>query len=125
MEVLYDAAKPFQLDSEQSLSLRQLIISPSTGLGNMDIPTDSITAGNVLKIVNSLHNDGQASFRFGTAQTPLSGKQCLVYAVTFPDEITWAVRIPVHESHLPWEELSGTVEHGVSILKRLKRGGFT
>lgn len=91
----------------------------------MGIPADSINAENVFKIVNSLHNDGQASFHFGTAQTPLSGKQCLVYAVTFPHEITWAVRIPVHASHLPREELTGTVEHEVSVFKRLKRGGFT
>jgi aminoglycoside phosphotransferase (APT) family kinase protein len=92
----------------------------------MHVSADAISPDGVLDIVNSLRQDGMpASFCFGTQRTPLSGKQCWVYAVHFPDKVTWAVRIPAHTRHLPPEAITGTIEEEASILKRLERGGFT
>jgi hypothetical protein len=49
---------------------------------------------NIPSIVTSLRNDGTAaSFCLGTADRPLSGKECVIYAVQFPDGATWAVRV--------------------------------
>lgn len=81
---------------------------------------------NIPSTVTGLRNDGTAaSFYLGTADRPLSGKQCVVYAVRFPDAATWAVRVPVHASHLPPEVITNLVETEVSILKRLQASGFS
>jgi serine/threonine protein kinase len=80
---------------------------------------------NIPSIVTGLRNDGTAaSFCLGTDHT-LSGKECVIYAVQFPDAATWAVRVPVHASHLPPESISNFVETEVSILKRLQTSGFS
>ncbi|PMD54947.1 uncharacterized protein K444DRAFT_596730 [Hyaloscypha bicolor E] len=82
--------------------------------------------GNIPSIVTGLRNDGTAaSFCLGTADRPLAGKECVIYAVQFPDAATWAVRIPVHASHLPPESITNFVETEVSILKRLQTSGFS
>lgn len=81
---------------------------------------------NIPSIVTGLRNDGTAaSFCLGTADRPLSGKECVIYAVQFPDAATWAVRVPVHTSHLPPESITNFVETEVSILKRLQTSGFS
>jgi hypothetical protein len=83
-------------------------------------------AENIPSVVTGLRTDGtEASFCLGTADHPLSGKQCLIYAVQFPDGATWAVRVPVHASHLPRECITDFVEMEVSILKRLETSGFS
>lgn len=80
---------------------------------------------NILELVKSLRSDAAtASFCFGTADRPLSGKQCFIYVVRFPTGDTWAVRVPVHISHLPPEVIASFVEDEVSILKRLEASGF-
>ncbi|KND91751.1 hypothetical protein TOPH_03792 [Tolypocladium ophioglossoides CBS 100239] len=91
----------------------------------MCVAIDSISPESVLGIVNSLNLDGPlASFCFGTDQTPLSGKQCWVYAVEFPNGNIWAVRIPVHTRHLPPEAITCAIEEEATILKRLEQSGF-
>ncbi|KAH8799692.1 kinase-like domain-containing protein [Xylogone sp. PMI_703] len=86
---------------------------------------DAITAHNVLSIVNNLHPDGlSASFDLNTDIKPLSGKQCSVYAVSFPDGTKWAVRIPVHSSHLHADVISAFIEHEASIIRHLEQGQY-
>lgn len=81
---------------------------------------------NILSIVTSLQNDGTAaSFCLDTADRPLSGKECVIYAVQFPDSATWAVCVPVHASHLLPEFITNFVKTEVSILKRLETSGFS
>lgn len=80
----------------------------------------------VLCIITSLRPDGKVgSFRFDIDSTPLSGKQCRVYAVGFSDESMWVIRVPIHIRHLPPEMISNTVEEEASILKSLERCDFT
>ncbi|CAG9947025.1 unnamed protein product [Clonostachys rosea f. rosea IK726] len=91
----------------------------------MYVSVDAISAEGILTIVNSLRPDGMtASFLFGTDRTPLSGKQCWVYAIDSPNGNIWAVRIPAHIKHLPPAAITSTVEKEVSILKCLEQGGF-
>lgn len=81
---------------------------------------------NILKIVNLLRPDtASASFLFDTAEKPFSGGQCLIYAIGFPDGITWTVRIPARVSYLPLETISDEVNNEVSILKHLETKGFS
>lgn len=80
---------------------------------------------NILDLVNNLRSDGAAaSFCFGTAESPLSGKQCLIYVVRFPNSATWGVRVPVHINHFPPEAIASLVEDEVSILSDLEASGF-
>jgi hypothetical protein len=91
----------------------------------MAISTSSIVSENILAIFNALHAKGQrASFAFGTDTKPYSGKQCLVYVVTFSDNTTWAMRIPVHSVHAGADTISNSVEHEVTILQTLQLRGF-
>jgi hypothetical protein len=81
---------------------------------------------NIPGIVSNLRLNGTtASFCFGTADRPLSGKQCLVYAVQFPDGATWAVRVPTQANHLQPEAVTAHVEMEVYILKRVEASGFS
>ncbi|KAH0542351.1 hypothetical protein FGG08_003289 [Glutinoglossum americanum] len=81
---------------------------------------------NIPGIVSDLRLNGtMASFCFGTADRPLSGKQCLIYAVQFPDGATWAVRVPAQANHLPPGAVTAFVEMEVSILKRIETSGFS
>jgi hypothetical protein len=87
---------------------------------------NSFRPENIPSLVTNLRNDGStASFCLGTADRPFSGKQCLIYTVQFPDGATWAVRVPVHASHLPPESITSFVETEVSILKHLEANGFS
>jgi hypothetical protein len=88
--------------------------------------TEGFHPENIPSIVTDLRNDGTtASFCLGTADRPLSGKQCVIYVVRFPDAATWAVRVPAHASHLPPDSITNFVEMEVSILKRLQTSGFS
>jgi hypothetical protein len=81
---------------------------------------------NIPSVVTGLRTDGtEVSFCLGTADHPLSGKQCLIYAVQFSDGATWAVCVPVHASHLLRECITDFVEMEVSILKRLETSRFS
>lgn len=90
------------------------------------VPYEGFHPENILSVVTGLRSDGTAaSFCLGTADHPLSGKQCFIYVVRFPDGAMWAVRIPIHASHLPPESIASYVETEVSILKRLEASGFS
>ncbi|KAF5609616.1 kinase-like domain protein [Fusarium subglutinans] len=88
--------------------------------------SDGVGVEGILKVVKSLRQEGMAaSFCFGTDLAPLSGKQCWVYAIGFPDQTTWAIRVPVHIKNLPPDIISNTVEEEASVLKRLERCDFS
>lgn len=92
----------------------------------MALSVKTFNSDSILNIVDSLRADGtSASFCFNTAEHPLSGKQCLIYAVKFPDDATWAVRIPAHTSHLPQEAITDYLKTEISILKNLETRGFS
>jgi hypothetical protein len=80
----------------------------------------------ILSIITSLRNDGTAaSLCLGTAKCTLSGEQCLLYVVRFPDGAMWAVRIAVHTSHLQPEPVASYVKTEVSTRKRLEMSWFS
>jgi len=73
-----------------------------------------------------LRADGSTpSFRHGTATNPLSGKQCVIYALDFPNGGSWAVRIPSLMRHLPAAAVANYVEAEARILKDLEANGFS
>jgi hypothetical protein len=92
-------------------------------LDRMDMTTNTIGPDGVLSIVNSLGHGGM-TVCFATDKTPLSGSQCYVYVVTFPDAVTWTVRIPVQIQSLEREAITSIVEIEPSVLKRLEHGKF-
>src|SRR4051794_19119333 len=84
------------------------------------------THADVVKVARMLRVDGiEPSFRHGTATNPLSGKQCVIYALGFPNGDSWAVRIPLHMRHLPAEALANYIETEARILKDLEATGFS
>lgn len=51
----------------------------------------------ILALASAIRNDGSsAAFCFGTDKKPFAGGECQIYAVKFPNDTTWAVRIPVY-----------------------------
>lgn len=79
----------------------------------------------VLKVVASLRSDSlPGTFCFDTAKSPLSGKQCCVFVLSFSDGDTWAVRIPIHAQHLPPSSITYFVSEEVEILQTLQEKGF-
>ncbi len=80
----------------------------------------------VVEVARMLSVDGSTpSFRHGTATNPLSGKQCVIYALGFPNGDSWAVRIPSHTGHLPAAAIANYVEAEARILKDLEASGFS
>lgn len=85
----------------------------------------SVSAEAILQVAD-LHGNGQAkpSLVHGTADRPFSGKQCVIYAVQYPDGTTCAVRVPIHIQTLPHDAITNQTEQEVSILKFLEECGF-
>ena len=67
----------------------------------------SVSAEAVLRVAE-LHGSREAkpSLVHGTADRPFSGKQCVIYAVQYPDGSTWAVRIPIYIQDLPHDAIT-------------------
>ena len=85
--------------------------------------TSRVTPQNLKHILSSLHAHPPA-WCFNTGNIPLSGKQAHVYVVEFPDATQWAIRVPVHASHIGPEGLADIVNSEVSILQKLQIVGF-
>lgn len=78
-----------------------------------------------MEIFTSFRTDGSlASVCFWIVEGPLSVKLSNIYAVTFPDALMSATRVPVHSSHLPPKSVTGSVEAEAAIFKRLQTSGF-
>ena len=90
----------------------------------MTIDTSRVSPQNLKDILSSLHAH-TPTWCFNTGHVPFSGKQAHVYVVEFPDATQWAIRVPVHASHLGPDGLADTVNGEVSILKKLQTAGFT
>jgi len=90
------------------------------------IAMTTFTHADVAEVARMLRTDGSTpSFRHGTATEPLSGEQCVIYALGFPNGDNWAVRIPSHMSHLPDGAISNYVGAEARILKDLEASGFS
>lgn len=89
----------------------------------MTSDTSRVTPQNLKHILSSLHTH-TPTWCFNTGNTPFSGKQAHVYVVEFPDATQWAIRVPVHASHLRPEGLADIVNSEVSILQKLQTVGF-
>lgn len=85
-----------------------------------------ILPGSILALASAIRNDGSlATFCFGTDVKPFGGGESLVYAVTFPDNVTWAVRVPVNASKsLTPSSLGAFVESHAALLAKLDKVGF-
>ena len=92
-------------------------------LSSMTSDTSRVTPQNLKDILSSLHAH-TPTWCFNTDNAPFSGKQAHVYVVEYPDASQWAIRVPVHASHLGPEGLADTVNGEVSILKKLQTVGF-
>lgn len=96
----------------------------------MTSDTSRITPQNLKHILSSLPGHAHPpTWLFNTAHTPFSGKQAHVYVAAFPDSnITthtqWAIRVPVHASHLGPEGPADIVKSEVSVLQTLQAAGF-
>lgn len=89
----------------------------------MTSDTSRVTSQNLKHILSSLHAH-TPTWCFNTGNTPFSGKQAHVYVVEFPNATQWAIRVPVHASHLGPEGLADIVNSEVSILQKLQTAGF-
>lgn len=85
----------------------------------MTSDTSRVTPQNLKHVFSSLHAH-PPTWCFNTGNTPFSGKQAHVYVVEFPDATQWAIRVPVHASHLGPEGLADIVNSEVSILQKLQ-----
>ncbi|KAK3996890.1 hypothetical protein QBC44DRAFT_316810 [Cladorrhinum sp. PSN332] len=84
------------------------------------------THADVIEVARILHGDGSIpSFIHGTSTNPLSGKQCVIYALEFPNGDSWAIRIPSHMGHLSAPAIANYVETEARILKTLEATGFS
>jgi hypothetical protein len=76
-------------------------------------PSDAI-----LHLASAVRNDGSAaSFCFGTDEKPFDTGHSRVYAVKFPDNITWAI-------HVPEGAAITIVEAEATTLTKLDKAGF-
>ncbi|KAH8878715.1 hypothetical protein GQ53DRAFT_834778 [Thozetella sp. PMI_491] len=83
----------------------------------------AFTHADVAEVARMHRADGcTPSFRHGTATKPLSGKQCMIYSLGFPNGDSWAVRIPSLMRHLPAAAIANYVEAEARILKDLEAG---
>ena len=81
---------------------------------------------NIRRIISTTRGDGATGqFCFGTEQRPFSGKQCWIYVLNLEDGSTWAIRVPIHTSHLPYESITGIIEEEIQILKSLSESCFS
>jgi hypothetical protein len=80
----------------------------------------------ILALASHVRNDGSSpAFCFGTEKSPLEGGEAVVYAVRFPDGVTWAVRVPVHAAKsLGPASLAAFMETQATMLTRLAKSGF-
>ena len=80
----------------------------------------------ILALASAIRKDGAlAAFCFGTDKKPLAGGESQIYALRFPDDTTWAVRIPVHAGRsMPASSITHSVEAEVAILTRLGNAGI-
>ncbi|KAH8889910.1 hypothetical protein GQ53DRAFT_184200, partial [Thozetella sp. PMI_491] len=86
----------------------------------------AFTHADIAEVARMHRADGcTPSFRHGTATKPLSGKQCMIYSLGFPNGDSWAVRIPSLMRHLPAAAIANYVEAEARILKDLEAAGFT
>ncbi|SPQ25402.1 10de04a2-fcb5-4ae7-99f3-c83f92eb1240 [Thermothielavioides terrestris] len=86
----------------------------------------SIAPEAILALASHVRNDGSSpAFCFGTEKSPLEGGEAVVYAVRFPDGVTWAVRVPVHAAKsLGPASLAAFMETQATMLTRLAKSGF-
>lgn len=80
----------------------------------------------ILALASAIRNDGSSAiFCFGTDEKPFAGGECQIYAVKFPDDTIWAVRIPAHAGKcLPADSITGFAEAELAVLTRLGDTGF-
>ncbi len=80
----------------------------------------------ILAVASAIRDDGSSpAFCFGTGEKPFAGRECQIYAVKFPDDTTWAVRIPVHAGKtLPASSITDFAEAELAALARLGNTGF-
>ncbi|KAJ4287835.1 hypothetical protein N0V88_007545 [Collariella sp. IMI 366227] len=89
-------------------------------------PTGPVSPGQILTLASSIRGDGSSPvFSFGTDHKPFNAGECRVYAVKFPDNVTWAVRVPVQAGEdLAPAALSCFVDAHAKILTKLTDAGF-
>lgn len=81
--------------------------------------------GAILGLASALRDNSWPSFCFGTDVTPFDSGNSLIYAVNFPDHVTWAVHVPVQAAtSLTSQSLSSFVESQAATLIQLEQAGF-
>jgi hypothetical protein len=80
----------------------------------------------VLALASAVRNNGSsASFSFGTDVKPFDTGNAYVYAVNFPDGVTWAIHVPTQGgTGFTPQSLSSFVESQATILIQLEQAGF-
>jgi hypothetical protein len=80
----------------------------------------------ILRLASAVRNDGSAaSFCFGGDEKPFDSGHSRVYAVKFPDDVIWAIHVPVGAAtSLTAESLSSFVEAQATTLTKLDKSGF-
>ncbi|KAL2128746.1 hypothetical protein VTI74DRAFT_8703 [Chaetomium olivicolor] len=86
----------------------------------------SISPDKILALASAIRKDGTSpTFSFGTNTKPFDAGECQVYAVAFPDDVTWAVRVPAQAGKcLTPTALAFFVDAQAKMLAKLDDAGF-
>jgi hypothetical protein len=87
---------------------------------------EPLAPGAILALASAVRNNGSsASFCFGTDVKPFDTGNSSVYAVNFPDGVTWAIHVPTQAAtSLTPQSLAAFVESQATILIQLEQAGF-
>lgn len=91
----------------------------------MEVDVRSVTPQNIQRLIGTIRSDGSSGvFELETERSPLSGKQCWIFLLSFQDNQSWAVRVPVKSSHLPSISIKNIINCEIEILSQLTKSDF-
>ena len=86
----------------------------------------NVSPENIKHVVAAIRSDGsKGNFEFGTERSPLYGKQCWIFVLSFGCNQVWAVRVPVKSNHLSAMSIKNLFQYEIDILARLTELNFS
>lgn len=87
---------------------------------------EPLSSSAILALASTIRDNGSSpSFCFGTDVQPFDTGNSSVYAVSFPDRVTWAIHVPTQgATGLTGQSLASFMESQAAILIQLEQAGF-